>query len=197
MTFGEQLKEYRKRKGLSQEKIAEHLGISRQAVAKWEAGQSRPSTENLMALSALYEMPLDQMAEGSVRSGNDRTILHSNLTLLAIIFQTAALNVCIQPMPPEEYGLPVLALMGFKILPLLACSVWMTYNLTYEKDSRQYRKNVRIELGYCSLQAAVAMTAYYSKFYFLGTMVLMFVCMGYIFIVNPRYMRRTFTKRKN
>lgn len=100
-------------------------------------------------------------------------------------------------MTPEEYGLPVLALMGFKILPLLACSVWMTYNLTYEKDSRQYRKNVRIELGYCSLQAAVAMAAYYSRFYFLGTMVLMFVCMGYVFIINPRYMRRTLTKRKN
>lgn len=192
MTFGEQLKEHRKRKSLSQEKVAEHLGISRQAVAKWEAGQSRPSTENLMALSALYEMPLDQMAEGSVRSGDDRTILHSNLTLLAIIFQVAALNVCIQPMTP-----PVLALMGFKILPLLACSVWMTYNLTYEKDSRQYRKNVRIELDYCSLQAAVAMAAYYSRFYFLGTMVLMFVCMGYVFIINPRYMRRTLTKRKN
>lgn len=130
-------------------------------------------------------------------TGMIELVRRSNLTLLAIIFQTAALNVCIQPMPLEEYGLPMLALLGFKILPLLACSVWMTYNLTYEKDRRQYRRNVRIELGYCSLQAVIALAAYYSKVYFLGTMVLMFVCMGYILIVNPRYMRRTFTKQKS
>lgn len=42
MSFQEQLQTLRKAKGLSQEKLAEFLGISRQAVAKWEMGQSYP-----------------------------------------------------------------------------------------------------------------------------------------------------------
>ena len=46
MTLGERLKMYRTQKGLSQEKIADMLDVSRQAVTKWEAGQTTPSSNN-------------------------------------------------------------------------------------------------------------------------------------------------------
>ena len=45
MSLGERIKALRRRAGLSQEQVAEQVGVSRQAVAKWEAGQSAPSTE--------------------------------------------------------------------------------------------------------------------------------------------------------
>lgn len=54
MSLGEQIKSHRRRCGLSQEKLAEAVGVSRQAVTKWEAGQSMPSTENLFRLAALF-----------------------------------------------------------------------------------------------------------------------------------------------
>ncbi len=44
MTLGEQIKELRLQRGMSQEKLAESMGVSRQAVTKWESGQSAPST---------------------------------------------------------------------------------------------------------------------------------------------------------
>ena len=51
---GEALKEHRLRCQMTQEFVAERLGVSRQAVSKWENGSSDPSTSNLLALAKLY-----------------------------------------------------------------------------------------------------------------------------------------------
>ena len=55
-TLGEALKEHRTRCRMTQEFVAERLGVSRQAVSKWENGTSDPSTSNLLALARLYEV---------------------------------------------------------------------------------------------------------------------------------------------
>ncbi len=69
MTLGERIREQRKAKGMSQEMVAGHLGVSRQAVAKWESGQSAPSAENLHRLAELLDTTagglLDSPAVGS------------------------------------------------------------------------------------------------------------------------------------
>ena len=51
----------RKEKGLSQEQLAEALGISRQAVSKWERAESSPDTDNLICLAKLYKVSLDEL----------------------------------------------------------------------------------------------------------------------------------------
>ncbi len=51
----------RKERGLSQEELAERLGISRQAVSKWERAESSPDTDNLIALAELYQISLDEL----------------------------------------------------------------------------------------------------------------------------------------
>lgn len=61
MDLAEQIREYRQRRGLSQEALAERLEVSRQAVTKWEAGRTRPSTEKLLRLSQVLEVPLEQL----------------------------------------------------------------------------------------------------------------------------------------
>ena len=53
-SLGEVLKEHRMNRQMTQEFVAEHLGVSRQAVSKWENGTSDPSTSNLLALAKLY-----------------------------------------------------------------------------------------------------------------------------------------------
>ena len=55
------LTQLRKAKELSQEELASRLGVSRQAVSKWERGESSPDLDNLMALAALYGCSLDQL----------------------------------------------------------------------------------------------------------------------------------------
>lgn len=59
MTLGERIKACRQAAGLSQEKVAELVGVSRQAVTKWESGQSAPSTENLFRLAELFGTTTD------------------------------------------------------------------------------------------------------------------------------------------
>lgn len=61
MSFQEQLQTLRKARGLSQEKLAEVIGISRQAVAKWEVGQSYPDIAKLIALSDFFEVSIDKL----------------------------------------------------------------------------------------------------------------------------------------
>lgn len=55
----------RKKNGLSQEALAEKIGVSRQAVSKWERAESSPDTDNLIALAELYNLSLDDMIKGN------------------------------------------------------------------------------------------------------------------------------------
>ena len=61
MKFHEKLQKLRKEKGLSQEGLAEVLAVSRQAISKWESGQSYPETEKLIALSEIFGVTLDSL----------------------------------------------------------------------------------------------------------------------------------------
>lgn len=61
MTLGEKLTQARKAAGLTQADVAARLSVSRQAVSRWESGQSKPSTEKLLALGALYGVSIDQL----------------------------------------------------------------------------------------------------------------------------------------
>lgn len=61
LIMAERFAQLRKKAGLSQEELAEKLGISRQAVSKWERAESSPDTDNLIALSKLYGLSLDEL----------------------------------------------------------------------------------------------------------------------------------------
>lgn len=58
------LYEYRKANGYSQEELAAKIGVSRQAISKWERSESSPDTENLIALAKLYGVTLDTLLMG-------------------------------------------------------------------------------------------------------------------------------------
>ncbi|MCI9019035.1 MAG: helix-turn-helix transcriptional regulator [Lachnospiraceae bacterium] len=64
MTFAEKLKSIRKQAGMSQEQLAEKLGVSRQAVTKWETNGGIPDIENIMAISALFGISIDELLMG-------------------------------------------------------------------------------------------------------------------------------------
>ena len=60
-SLGEVLKEHRSRCGMTQEFVAESLGVSRQAVSKWENGTADPSTSNLLKLAKLFGIPPEEL----------------------------------------------------------------------------------------------------------------------------------------
>ena len=104
MELSQKLKELRKKQGLTQLELAERLFVSRQAISGWEAGTSRPSTENLQSLSRLFNIPLETLldvpAEEQAKEegkgqglGKDRRYkaIVMVIVLLAILLTTAVL----------------------------------------------------------------------------------------------------------
>ena len=69
--LGENIARYRNEKGLSQEKVAEYIGVSRQAVTKWESNISRPSSDNLFKLAEILEVSVDNLLNN--KKADDRS----------------------------------------------------------------------------------------------------------------------------
>ena len=63
--------ELRKKHNLSQEELAEKLGVSRQAVSKWERSEASPDTDNLIALAKIYNLSLDELIYGEKAERDD------------------------------------------------------------------------------------------------------------------------------
>ena len=73
MKFNENLKYLRKESKFTQEELAEQLNVSRQAVTKWESGQSLPDIENLKQLSDIFGVTMDSLV-GDIETKNDLII---------------------------------------------------------------------------------------------------------------------------
>lgn len=83
MYFAENLHYLRKRDKVTQEELADRLGISRQSVSKWETGEAYPETDKLIALCDLFLVSLDKMVRERLADGE---------------------NAAAQEVPPQEVG---------------------------------------------------------------------------------------------
>ena len=70
MRFEEKIINLRKQKGLSQEELAEQLGVSRQAVSRWELGQTQPDIYNLVQLCELFGVSADYLVKDGATKSN-------------------------------------------------------------------------------------------------------------------------------
>ena len=64
MSIGDRIIDLRKQKGLSQGQVAEMIGVSRQAVSKWESGQNSPDTVKLIKLADVLDTDVEYLATG-------------------------------------------------------------------------------------------------------------------------------------
>ena len=85
MEFRERLYQLRKGWGISQEELANAVGVSRQAVQKWEAGASTPDLNNLSALAGYFSVTLDYLVRGvepeaPQAAPAERTVIHNYFT---------------------------------------------------------------------------------------------------------------------
>ncbi len=89
MNIAQKLQVLRKNKGISQESLAEKLAVSRQAIGKWESGQSYPDIDKLIQLSEFYKISLDRLLkdEGdcTIRLLNNET--HSQDDLIQFLLR--------------------------------------------------------------------------------------------------------------
>ena len=65
MTIGEKIVKLRKRNGMSQESFSEKLGVSRQAISKWENDTAQPTSENLAQIAKLFNVSISSLLIGA------------------------------------------------------------------------------------------------------------------------------------
>lgn len=207
MSLSENIKNKRKELKLSQEYIADQLGVSRQAVSKWETGQSEPTASNLTELAALFGISLSELVEPATYANEQasnknskkkpNTVLRTNLSMLAIAVQTGFMYACTQNSYNIVNGkeMPDYRLSLIKIIFLCICSVWMMSNLRFEKDVIQRKKNTLIELLYCFTQLIIALFVFYFKMGIVGLSLMVAVMLFYVLYINPKYMNRPFGKK--
>ena len=80
MTFAEKLKSLRKASGMSQETLAEKLCVSRQAVTKWETDNGTPDIDNMIAISKLFGITVDELLSEKIETAATRGYLYESRT---------------------------------------------------------------------------------------------------------------------
>ena len=81
MDFGDKLKQYRLKEGLSQEQLAEKIGVSRQAITKWETKRGLPDVENMIILAELFKLTLDELVLEEVRKQEEKSVVFESETV--------------------------------------------------------------------------------------------------------------------
>lgn len=211
MTLGENIRKRREELKLSQEYVAEQVGVSRQAVSKWETGQSEPTASNLIQLADALEISLSELVDSHkkdkepsiVETASEQKkvnpILRANLTRIAITAHAAFMCSCtsiisqLRHADLSDKNLYRGALVVSLILLALS-SIWMASNHRYEEDKKQRRKNTNIELGYCCVQLLAGLLTIHFDLGLAGAVIMIAVGSIYILYINPKFMLRKLTK---
>ncbi len=82
MTFGEKLMRLRKAKGMTQEELAERITVSRQAISRWEAGETMPDSENLLQLTRLFGVSADYLLNEEYETDRDIPAVRENASAM-------------------------------------------------------------------------------------------------------------------
>lgn len=96
MSFSEKFYMLRKKSGLSQEQLAEQLGVSRQAISKWESGVSLPENDKLVVISNYFNVSIDYLLKDSAEAAENNSIKKVNPVkwLPGIIFSISGI-ICL------------------------------------------------------------------------------------------------------
>ena len=92
MTIGTRIQKLRTEKGYTQEYLANQLGISRQAVHKWEKNETRPDTDNLILLAEILSTTVEYIAVGETKADSDKKELPVWVKYSLVIIVTAIIT---------------------------------------------------------------------------------------------------------
>ena len=105
MEFHEKLQELRKRRGLTQEELAEALYVSRTAISKWESGRGYPSIDSLKEISAYFSVTIDDLLSGEtliiLAEKENKANLHGVCDLLWGITDLLCMMLIVLPLYPK------------------------------------------------------------------------------------------------
>ena len=134
MALSDNIKKAREKQGFSQEYIADKLNVSRQAVSKWETGQSEPSTQNLLQLAEVLKVDanilLNESRERKVFAKGLRTILNKRNTIFLTASCAAQMAVfCVNQGQVSEQAYMfkyITAIISGIFMVILLANIWFS-----------------------------------------------------------------------
>lgn len=140
--FGDQIKHYRKQAGLSQEKMAEKIGVSRQAITKWENGTGTPDISNLMAIANLFQLSIDELLSNEKTESKKSEYIYESRTEYDIDGKKD-FDIKLG----GAYKVDLNAYNGEKIVVELFSNVYKNIQSDYKVKIDDIRHNIDIELA--------------------------------------------------
>ena len=140
--FGDQIKHYRKQAGLSQEKMAEKIGVSRQAITKWENGTGTPDISNLMAIANLFQISIDELLSNEKTESKKSEYIYESRTEYDIDGKKD-FDIKLG----GAYKVDLNAYNGEKIVVELFSNVYKNIQSDYKVKIDDIRHNIDIELA--------------------------------------------------
>lgn len=140
--FEDQIKHYRKQAGLSQEKMAEKIGVSRQAITKWENGTGTPDISNLMAIANLFQISIDELLSNEKTESKKSEYIYESRTEYDIDGKKD-FDIKLG----GAYKVDLNAYNGEKIVVELFSNVYKNIQADYKVKIDDIRHNIDIELA--------------------------------------------------
>lgn len=147
MTVGEMLLDLRKKKGLSQEEVANVLNVSRQTISKWETDQTTPDFDKIVPICNLYEISANELLTGSkdqevnekikdIKSNSAKNIAISVfLYILSVVFLVAFTTI---------FALPLVGFCLFLVVIAIATGIIVYNSIVNKKQKKEMTKNEKM-----------------------------------------------------
>ena len=134
MEFHEKLQELRKKRGLTQEELAESLYVSRTAVSKWESGRGYPSIDSLKEISKFFSVSIDDLLSGEmlidIAEKENQSNMQSMCKRLFGVVDLCSFLLIALPLYPNELDGKIFSVNLFQYtesLPVIRVSYWVLY----------------------------------------------------------------------
>ena len=149
MELGSQIRRYRSERGMSQDDLVGRIFVSRQTISNWEYDRTYPDVQNLLLLSDLFDVTIDQLIKGdldTMKQALDKDVLSMKILnmilcgLAVVIFIVDGLMLYGVAVAKREWPWP-LSLMGLlALLVLLGMIIGLEGNIKRRNDIRTYRE---------------------------------------------------------
>lgn len=150
MLIGEKLLELRKKKGLSQEEVAQKLNVSRQTVSKWETDGSTPDFDKIIPICDLYEISTDELLRGikqedeivvdNIEEENDKKNKKARGIATGIVLYITSIAAIVGF---SVVGVPVIGLVLFFIINAIATGIIVYSSIVYKRELTEEEKRIK------------------------------------------------------
>ena len=140
MSIAERLYKLRKEKGLSQEDLANEIGVSRQTISKWETGESTPDFDKIIPLCNFYGITSDELLSGKqniveAQKENKKGIFARNLAIAVSMYILSIVAIIGSSTIEQE----ILGVCLFFIINAIATGIIIYSSIVYGKDKEEKR----------------------------------------------------------